>query len=146
MDYLNHDNSNLENLTGDDLNKKLEEILATPEDAEALIRLKDKAYKAYLKSLAANANYRKHNRETNLAYKAQLYSNPEYKAKLSEYRKTQYYIKKYGVPKEEYLKAKAEKNQEFIKQFINNTAKKSRFLSYEQFSNKYNIPKIVICN
>ena len=99
-----------------------------------------------MKSLAANANYRKNNREKILAYKAQLYSNQEYKDKLSEYRKKQYYIKKYGMNKEEYLKAKAETNEEFIKQFTNNTDKKTRFLSYEQFSNKYNIPKIVICN
>ena len=101
-----------------------------------------RAYIAYLKQLAANSEYRRKNKEKIKAYKAELYMNPEYKEKLSEYRKKQYYIKRYGMTKEEYLKIKAEKNEEFLERFINGNDKKTRFLSFEQFSTKYDFPKI----
>ena len=71
--------------------------------------------------------------------------NPEYE-KLIENHKKQYYIKRYGMSKEDYLKIKAEKNKEFIAHFTNCNDNKTRFLSFEQFANEYDIPKIVICN
>ena len=66
LNYLNPENNeNIENLTGDELNKKLEEILTTPVDEETIIKIKEKAYKAYLKQLAANCEYRRKHREKN---------------------------------------------------------------------------------
>ena len=144
LDYLKH-----ENMTGDDLNKKLEEMLKTPEDSEAVRKTKEKAYEAYLKQLDRNRNYRKNNKEKIKAYMAELYrTNPEYKKSLYESRKNQYYIKKYGMSREDYLKIKEDKHKEIIAKFTNcdNTTKKTRYLSYEQFTNKCDSCKVIICN
>ena len=43
---------------------------------------------------------------------AELYrTNPEYKQSLYESRKKQYYMRRYGMSKEEYLKIKEEKHK-----------------------------------
>ena len=140
-------NLNIDNLTGNELNQKLEQLLTTPEDTETIRQKKEKAYQTYLKQLVWNRNYRRDNKEKIRAHMAELYrTNPEYKEKSKEKHRAQYYMRRYGMSKEEYLKVKAEKNKEFIAHFTNCTEDKTRFLSFEQFVNKYDIPKIVICN
>ena len=137
-------------LVGDELNKFLESSLIP--NHEQII--KEKAYKAYLKHQQYLKTYKeKHKEELSIKAKERYRNNTEFKQKANEKQQNRYFILKYGMAREEYLKVKAEKEQEIINSYIIKIEnKKSRVLSYEQFINKYDNkvhvhqPNYIECN
>ena len=74
-------------------------------------------------------------------------NNPEKKKQAAEQFKQKYYINKYGMTKEEYLKIKNSKQQDEINQIKANIENnKSRALTFEKFLLKREQCLTVQCN
>ena len=131
-------NNNLDNLpaatlTGDALNEALKAELLP--DYNEIIR--NKALKMYIKQLEYMKKYREKNKESlNESVKEYYKHNDEYKKKLNDNQKDKYFIKKYGMPRAEYLQNKINKELELIEQFKEEN--KSRPICLNTYINKIN--------
>lgn len=136
----NNNNIDISLLKGDELNNALENILFIEDEEKKKENIiKENAYKAYLKHQEYLKTYRtKHKQEILLKAKERYYNDDEYRKNMIEKQRERYFLKRYGMTKEEHIKQKEEQNKELFntyKKSIEN--KKNRLLTFEQFTNKY---------
>lgn len=110
MDTIN----NINNLTGDELNKMLERLILIPEELRARLQLENE--KKYFVDKAKHQDRCKKWRDTNKELynfmlsnimKEKYRTNAEFRAKQQQAHRDKYYFKKYGMNEKEYKQKRA---------------------------------------